>query len=120
MEEEFFEEILEAGIPVHRERLTADTIDAALRDGRVPVVLISSYRMYGEKSPHWVVVTGADTGFFYIHDPFVDESKGRTETDCTDVPVTRSEFEHMARYGKAAHQAAVIVGPSVERKPRAS
>lgn len=118
VEEEFLEEILEAGIPVHHERLTPDTIDAALRDGRVPVVLISSYRMYREKAPHWVVVTGTDASFFYIHDPFVAEDKGRTETDCTDVPVNRSEFERMARYGKAAHQAAVIIGPLPKRKRR--
>ena len=108
--EDFLEEIAHAGIPVHHERLTADTIAAAIHAGRVPVVLISSYRMYQEKFPHWVVVTGADESFFYIHDPFVDDEKGRTATDCIDIPVTRAEFERMARYGKVAQQAAVIVG----------
>jgi ribosomal protein S18 acetylase RimI-like enzyme len=110
VEEDFLEEIERAGIPLHHERLTADTLGAAVHAGRVPVVLISSYRMYQEKFPHWVVVTGADESFFYIHDPFVDEEKGKTATDCVDIPVTRAEFERMARYGKAAQQAAVIVG----------
>ena len=110
VEEDFLEEIERMGIAVHHERLTAQTISAAIDAGRVPVVLISSYRMYREKFPHWVVVTGADESFFYVHDPFVDEEKGRTATDCIDIPVTREEFERMARYGKAAQQAAVILG----------
>ena len=110
VEQDFLGEIEQAGIPVHQERLTADTIAAAVHAGRVPVVLISSYRMYQEKFPHWVVVTGADESFFYVHDPFVDEEKGKSATDCIDIPVTRAEFERMARYGKAAQQAAVIVG----------
>ena len=68
-------------------------------------------RMYQEKFPHWVVVTGADESFFYVHDPFVDREKGKSDTDCVDIPITKTEFESMARYGKAAQQAAVIIGP---------
>lgn len=118
VEEDFFEEIEAVGIPVHHERLTVETIDKAIHSGRIPVVLISSYRMYNEKFPHWVVVTGADESFFYIHDPYVDEENGKSETDCTDIPIAKAEFDRMARYGKAAQQAAVIVGPLLKRKRR--
>jgi hypothetical protein len=36
------------------------------------LVLISSYRIYGERFPHWVVVTGFDAHYIYVHDPLVD------------------------------------------------
>ena len=114
VEEDFLAEMKRAAIPVHFERLGADTLDAAIHAGKVPVVLISSYRMYGERFPHWVVVTGADEHFFYVHDPFVDREKGKTETDCIDIPITRTEFERMARYGRSAQQAAVIIGPRTQ------
>ena len=111
VEEDFLDEIEREAIPLHFERLTVNTLDDAVHAGRVPVVLISSYRMYQEKFPHWVVVTGADESFFYVHDPFVDREKGKTDTDCVDIPIAKAEFERMARYGKAAQQAAVIIGP---------
>ncbi|MEX0759924.1 MAG: peptidase C39 family protein, partial [Tistlia sp.] len=77
--------------------------------GAIPVVLISSYRIYGEKNPHWVTVTGADQRFLYIHDPFVDIEEGRSSTDCIHVPIARAEFDRMARYGSARLRAAVIL-----------
>ena len=120
VEEDFLEEIRHSGIPVHRERLTARLIADVIDEGRIPVVLISSWRMYQEKFPHWVVVTGADRSFLFVHDPYVDEEKGKSRTDSIDIPVTREEFERMARYGKAALQAAVIIGPPRKARGRAN
>ena len=77
--------------------------------GGMPVVLISSYRIYKEKFPHWVVVTGFDDRFIYVHDPFVDRDLGKTETDCINMPILQKDFERMARYGKSGQRAVVII-----------
>ena len=62
-------------------------------------MLISLYRIHGKKTPHWVVVTGTDERFIYIHDPFVDVKNNKTSSDCLNVPIARLEFDRMARYG---------------------
>lgn len=107
--QDFVAEALLAGIPVQERGLSANEMADIVASGSVPVVLISSYRIYGEKNPHWVVVTGADSRFLYIHDPFVDREEGRTTTDCINVPIARAEFDRMARYGSARLRAAVVL-----------
>lgn len=111
VEDDFRKEIRNTGIRVRHGRLSIEALSRTLRRGHVPLVLVSSYRMYEEKSPHWVVVTGADSSFVYIHDPYVDEARGRTESDCRDRPIARAEFERMAGYGRSGRQAAVLIGP---------
>ena len=77
--------------------------------GGIPIVLISSYRIYREKFPHWVVVTGFDEKYIYVHDPYVDTEQGKTVVDTMNMPILRKEFESMARYGKSAQQAALVL-----------
>jgi ribosomal protein S18 acetylase RimI-like enzyme len=110
VEEDFRKEIASTGIQVRRGPLSVAAVENALRRGFVPIVLVSSTRIYGEKSPHWVVVTAADPSYVYIHDPYVDEARGRTEEDCRDRPIARSEFERMAGVGRNGRQAAVFIG----------
>lgn len=110
VEEDFRKEIASTGIRVRRGPFSVAGLAAALRRGLIPIVLVSSSRMFGEKSPHWVVVTGADASAVYIHDPYVDEARGRAEADCRDRPVARAEFERMAGYGRNGRQAAVLIG----------
>lgn len=84
-------------------------LERELRSGGVPLVMISSYRLYGEKFPHWVVVTGFDEHFLYVHDPYVDYKAGKTPTDCVNLPILKAEFTGMARYGKSGQRAVIIV-----------
>lgn len=107
--QDFVAEALLEGIPVEERGLSANEIAEFVAAGAVPVVLISSYRIYGEKYPHWVAVTGADERFLYIHDPFVDVEQGKSSTDCIHVPIARAEFDRMARYGSARLRAAVVL-----------
>jgi ribosomal protein S18 acetylase RimI-like enzyme len=109
VEEDFVAELRRLGVPVHRRAVTAAELEERRRRGGVPVVLISSYRIYGERSPHWVVVTGLDDRFIYVHDPYVDVAEGRSRADTVNMPIARREFGHMVRYGKAGHQAVLIV-----------
>ena len=70
---------------------------ARFEAGAVPMVLISSYRIYQEKFPHWVVVTGFDDHFVYVHDPFVDYNNGESTLDSINMPIQREEFSRMSR-----------------------
>ena len=107
--EDMQDEMLRLHIPVHYRTLDLDGLSARFEAGAVPMVLISSYRIYGEKFPHWVVVTGFDSHFVYVHDPFVDYRNGETPLDSINMPIQRGEFSRMARYGRVGLQAVVLV-----------
>jgi hypothetical protein len=107
--EDFLAECQQAGIPVRHGTLSVEELRQRFRAGGIPLVLISSYRIYEEKFPHWVVVTGFDEHFVYAHDPYVDYADGETQVDSINMPIPRREFTRMARYGRAGLQAVVIV-----------
>jgi ribosomal protein S18 acetylase RimI-like enzyme len=109
VQEDFLEEIKSSPIRVHYGALSVAELQRRFEHGGIPVVLISSYRIYKEKFPHWVVVTGFDERFIYVHDPFVDTDDDKTATDCMNMPILKKDFERMARYGKAGQRAALII-----------
>ena len=109
VQQQFEEAVSAEGIPVHYRQLSLDEMRRTIEQGAIPVVLISSYRIYKEKFPHWVVVTGFDDRYIYVHDPFVDTEKGKRVTDCMNMPILQKDFERMARYGKSGLRAALIV-----------
>lgn len=109
VEEDFLEEIKQLPIPLHYRGLGLAEMKQKYDQGGIPVVLISSYRIYREKFPHWVVVTGFDERFAYVHDPYVDHEKGKSQMDCINMPIPQRDFERMARYGKTGQRAAIIV-----------
>ncbi|MBV8380441.1 MAG: GNAT family N-acetyltransferase/peptidase C39 family protein [Paucibacter sp.] len=85
--------------------LTPRRLIEHLHEGSVPLVLISLWRLHGEKGPHWVVVSGFDGQVFRVLDPIVAAAPG---TD-PGISVSVDEFKRMARYGRRRHAAAVIV-----------
>jgi hypothetical protein len=109
VQEDFLKELKKLPVKVRQGRLTVHKLEEEFNKGGIPVVLISSYRIYHEKWPHWVVVTGFDEKYIYVHDPFVDEEAGKSATDCMNMPIARRDFELMARYGKAGQKAVLIV-----------
>ena len=106
--QEFLEEIRHTDIQVHRQPLSADALSARVAAGAIPVVMISQYRIYGDKEPHWIIVSGCDQRFIYAHDPYISDAHVTT-TDRVSIPILRREFELMARYGRSRLQAAIIV-----------
>ena len=116
--EDMLAEIARAGIPITYGTLGLDALEARFGAGAVPLVLISSYRIYAEKFPHWVVVTGFDRGFVYVHDPFVDYDQGESPLDSMNMPIRQAEFRRMARYGRAGLQAVVLVSRPAGRSAR--
>jgi ribosomal protein S18 acetylase RimI-like enzyme len=109
VQDDFRQELEQLKIPINYHALSVDELKSQFEDGGIPVVLISSYRIYGEKSPHWVVVTGFDNRFIYVHDPYVDEEKNMSQTGCINIPIPLKDFERMARYGRTGQRAALIV-----------
>lgn len=112
MHEGFLYDIGQTGIELHHDPLTLDGMEAALHDGRVPVILISTWQLNRSRVPHWVTVCAMDDQFVYLHDPEIDTDVGETVADKQYLPVDRRVFDRMSRYGKIQPlQAAVIVGP---------
>jgi len=109
VEADFREQLAELGVVVDPAALSAEDLRDAIDRGAVPVVLISLYRLALERMPHWVTVTGVDDHFVYVHDPWVDPEGTRTLAESANVPIARSEFEGMARYGRRAQRAAVLI-----------
>ncbi|MGB5735687.1 MAG: GNAT family N-acetyltransferase/peptidase C39 family protein [Thiohalocapsa sp.] len=107
--EDMLAEIERLQIPLTYGTLGLDALEARFRAGAVPLVLISSYRIYSEKFPHWVVVTGFDQHFVYVHDPYVDYDSGETPLDSINMPIQPAEFRRMNRYGRAGLQAVVLI-----------
>ena len=112
--EDMLAEAGQRGIPVRYETLKMDDLRQRWDAGAVPLVLISSYRIYQEKFPHWVVITGFDEHFVYVHDPFVDYDNGETTLDSINMPIQRDEFTRMVRYGRVGLQAVLLVSEPAE------
>lgn len=115
VQEDMLDELRALGVPVEYGGLGVAGLRERFDAGGIPLVLISSYAIYGEKFPHWVVVTGFDEHFIYAHDPFVDYAHGETPTDSINMPILQRDFERMARYGKAGLKAVVVVYPRAAR-----
>jgi len=109
VQEDFLHEISQVPIALSYRRLTLDEMKEKFDAGGIPVILISSYRIYREKFPHWVVVTGFDERFIYVHDPFIDYDKGKSMTDSVNMPILQQDFERMSRYGKSGQRAALVL-----------
>lgn len=112
VQEDFRAQLRDSEVVVSFRPLTLDGMRQRCENGGIPVVLISSYRFDREKQPHWVVVTGFDADYVYLHDPNVDKELDKTATDCMQIPVLQSEFVKMARWGKAQLQAALVIAKS--------
>lgn len=107
--EDFLQELKQLPVKIHHRALNVEELQTEFSLGGIPIVLISSYRIYREKFPHWVVVTGFDEKFIYVHDSFVDYPMGKSPTDSINLPILKKDFQRMARYGKAIQKAALII-----------
>jgi ribosomal-protein-alanine acetyltransferase len=109
VQEDFRREAKKARIPLRHKRLSMKELRRLLDEGAMPILLVSSYRIWGEKVPHWVLVTGHHGNTFFLHDPFVDYKERRTRMESANMPVTTAELERMARYGAERLSTAVIL-----------
>lgn len=109
VQDDFARLVAEAGIPIRNKLVGTADLQKCFKAGGIPIVLISTYRLTRERAPHWVLITGCDEHYFYIHDPAT--AHGRTGDDCISMAILKKDLAQMARYGRHATQAAVVVYP---------
>lgn len=113
----FSAELVERGSPVQQRDFRLDEVVDALRDGLIPLLLVSGYRLYAQKVPHWVTLTGFDAEHVYLHDPHVPD--GTARADSVHLALPRGDFEAVSRYGRRRHRSMVLIGGR-ERSGRGS
>lgn len=109
VQEDQLAEIKKRAIRLEYGVLSVQHIQTYFQKGYIPIVLISSYRIYREKFPHWVVITGFDDRFIYVHDSLVDANADKTEMDSINMPILKKDFERMSQYGKSGQKAVLIL-----------
>lgn len=105
--EQFLQRSQAQGIPIRCEAVTVSEIEMRLQAGEFVMVMISSYRLNGDKAPHWVVVTAFDELCFYLHDPDTDKLT-ISELDCQYIPVAKEDFAKMINYGRSRFSVALF------------
>lgn len=104
VENDFRSELLAHQVALHARPVSAESLVAHLRAGRLPIVLISLWRLHGEKTPHWVVIVGFDGAVFRVLDPMA-----RSSDADGGMSISLGEFKKIARYGRRRRTAAVII-----------
>jgi ribosomal-protein-alanine acetyltransferase len=107
--QDFLAELRETDIALHPRPLDVGELTEKFASGAMVIVLISHYRIYGDKVPHWIIMSGFDQSFVYVHDPYIGNRSHGSSTDCVSIPVLRREFELMARYGRSRLRAAIVL-----------
>jgi ribosomal protein S18 acetylase RimI-like enzyme len=108
-QEEFRREAEECGIPVMLQPLDAPTLQGIFDEGAIAIVLVSGYRMFHEKFPHWLLAYAGDHRHVFVNDPFVEADEEETLVSAANLPIPTDEFQRMARFGKDNLRAAIVV-----------
>jgi len=108
---DFLSQVKQNNIKLIYKDIPIEKLASAIHSGGIPLVLISSYHFNRSKSPHWVVISGVDDTFFYIHDPEVDEESFRSATDNVYLPIARDTFNRAFRFGLSGLRTAIIIYP---------
>jgi len=109
VQDEFRRQARRSGVGVHLRPLRPDEMLEAVGAGAIPIVLISIYWLTGEKVPHWVVVTGFDERHVFVHDPIGARAGGRAGKGYVNLPILKSAFEDVSRFGKSRLRVALLV-----------
>jgi ribosomal protein S18 acetylase RimI-like enzyme len=108
--QQFCEGMAEANIALAYKDVELEHIENWLNKGFSVLLLISTYRFDGKKSPHWVCVTHLDEHCVYVHDPFCEPgSDNQLAIDCQYVPIARSDFSKMSAFGSQRLRTAVAI-----------
>ncbi len=109
--EDFVRQIEATDIELVYESISLADVEARMRQGGIPLALISTYSYTRDKAPHWVVISGMDDTFVYIHDPHEDVDNFRSQTDNIYLPVGRRAFDKSFRFGRSGLRSCVMIYP---------
>jgi ribosomal-protein-alanine acetyltransferase len=107
--QDFMAQISNTDIEVNYSSISMSDLETKFHLGGIPLVLISSYSYTRDKAPHWVVVSGIDDTFVYIHDPDEDVDTYRSQTDNIYLPIARQTFDKSFRFGRTGLRTSVII-----------
>ncbi len=108
-QEDFRDEAQALDVPVRLEPVGAAGLIQAIDEGAIAIVLVSGFRMFAKKVPHWVLAHGHDDRHIFVHDPWVETDDFETRSSAANLPIPLAEFDRMARYGKDGLRAAIII-----------
>jgi ribosomal protein S18 acetylase RimI-like enzyme len=100
------------GVAASFYEFTLEDILAALHRGMLPIALISTYRLTGDRVPHWVMITGITKSYIYIHDPD-ERSYGQFKGGGRHLKISHGEFVRMSRYGREAFRCLILIGSQI-------
>ncbi len=114
--EGFVDQAEERGVPVHYTDIEQRQLVQCFEEGANCLILISTYRLDSQKTPHWVVLSGYDESCLYVHDPDLETEPRRSiadeyrnPMDCQYLPIARDEFTAMSRVGGKRLRAGLII-----------
>jgi len=107
--QDFMDQISETDILLSYNKITMAELEEKFRRGGIPLVLVSSYSFTRNKAPHWIVISGMDETFVYIHDPAEDEEFNRSQTDNIYLPIDRRSFDKSFRFGRTGLRTSVVI-----------
>lgn len=105
---DFVQQAEDNNISISHQEITQSELSEALKNGGIPLVLISTYQLDGRRAPHWVVLTAVDDDLFYLHDPDPTDHT-QADFDCQYIPIARNDFDRMARFGRDRLRTAVVI-----------
>ncbi|MBI3560357.1 MAG: GNAT family N-acetyltransferase/peptidase C39 family protein [Gammaproteobacteria bacterium] len=115
VQDDMLNELTHYPVKIQYTPLSVDALQSKFDEGGILIVLISLYRIYKAKIPHWVVVTGFDENYVYAHDPYTEPDGERSAVDCVNMPIPKKDFARMSRYGRSGQKAVLIIKPSKTR-----
>lgn len=108
VDKQFRKQAKAEGVNVKHVDVSQDLIEKWLKQGCAVIMLISTYRMDGKKTPHWVTLTGMDDLCLYVHDPDTD-AENQIALDCQHIPIAREDFVKMTTFGSERLRTAVVL-----------
>lgn len=107
VQKQFERKLKQSQVKVFYDEYSWETISQILKDGGIPLILISAYRLTETKSPHWICITGIQEDFIFFHDSDIDDDQNKI--DNMDIPVRKDEFEKMAKFGSRQLKSIVAI-----------
>jgi ribosomal protein S18 acetylase RimI-like enzyme len=102
------EEARYLGVIEEYKNFTFADIAAAIRRGHIPIVLISTYRLHKDRSPHWVAVTGFNNHNIFYHDPY-KEFYEHGSKQAQNVRIPLDQFRQVRRFGKDINKNVIFI-----------